>query len=206
MFARYPQVWTKLRKEVLDTGDQKLTFELLKSHKSVQAVLKETPRLQFPVGGSWKTCLVSCILPHGGGPSDKEPVLVEPGDEMRMSFTPLHTDPDIWGETALDFLPERWAGPKQSWNYIPFMGGRRICPAQQNALTDIAFVLATFARNFKVIENQGPHLEYVDIITFTRECGDGVQIAFVPIYDVGAHRRKIYSVVLRTSNLGAIFS
>ncbi|KAK8905458.1 hypothetical protein QC760_006642 [Botrytis cinerea] len=144
--------------------------------------------------------------PHGGGPSGKEPILVEPGDKMRMSFTPLHTDPDIWGETALDFLPERWAGPKQSWNYITFMGGRRICPAQQNALTDVAFVLATFARNFKVIENQGPHLEYVDIITFTRECGDGVQIAFVPIYDVGAHRRKIYSVVLRTSNLGAIFS
>ena len=110
---------------------------------------------------------------------------------MRMCFTPLHTDPDIWGETALDFLPERWAGPKQSWNYIPFMGGRRICPAQQNALTDVAFVSATFARNFKVIENQGPHLEYVDIITFTRECGDGVQIAFVPIYNVGAHRRKI---------------
>ncbi|KAF7941177.1 hypothetical protein EAE99_000814 [Botrytis elliptica] len=181
MLARHPQVWAKLRKEVLDIGDQKLTFELLKSLKYVQAVINETLRLQSPVGGSWKTCLVPCILPHGGGPSGKEPILVEPGDEMRMSFTPLHTDPNIWGETALDFLPERWAGLKQSWNYIPFMGGRRICPAQQNALTDVAFVLATLARNFKVIENRGPHLEYVDKIVFTRECADGVQIAFVPI-------------------------
>ncbi|KAF7904511.1 hypothetical protein EAF00_001845 [Botryotinia globosa] len=72
-----------------------------------QAVIKETLRLQSPVGGSWKTCLAPCILPHGDGPSGKEPILVEPGDEMRMSFTPIHTDPDIWGETALEFLPER---------------------------------------------------------------------------------------------------
>ncbi|TGO11140.1 hypothetical protein BTUL_0116g00040 [Botrytis tulipae] len=31
MLARHPQIWAKLRKEVLDIGDQKLTFELLKS-------------------------------------------------------------------------------------------------------------------------------------------------------------------------------
>ncbi|TGO68194.1 hypothetical protein BOTNAR_0028g00060 [Botryotinia narcissicola] len=156
----------KARKEVIDIGDQKLTIELLKSVKYVQAVINETLRLQFPIGGSWKTCLAPCILPHGGGASGKEPILVEPGDEMRISFTPLHTDPDIWGETALDFLPERWTGLKQSWNYIHFMGGRRICPAQQNALTNVDFVLATLARNFKVIENRGPHLEYVDKIFF----------------------------------------
>ncbi|PQE08550.1 cytochrome P450 protein [Rutstroemia sp. NJR-2017a BBW] len=164
MLARYPDVWNKLRAEVLGIGDQKLTFELLKSLKYTHAVINETLRLQTPVGGSWKTCLEPCILPHGGGPSGQDPILLEPGDEVRMSFTPLHTDPEIWGADALEFKPERWEGLKQSWNFIPFMGGRRICPAQQNALTD----------------NKDEMREYVDRIVFTRESKNGVKVAFMP--------------------------
>ncbi|PQE10070.1 Cytochrome P450 family protein [Rutstroemia sp. NJR-2017a BVV2] len=197
MLARYPDVWSKLRAEVLGIGDQKLTFELLKSLKYTHAVINESKpplapqinfptnpsppalRLQTPVGGSWKTCLEPCILPHGGGPSGQDPILLEPGDEVRMSFTPLHTDPGIWGADALDFKPERWARLKQSWNFIPFMGGRRICPAQQNALTDVCYVLVRLAREFRAIENRDETLEYVDKIVFTRESKNGVKVAFV---------------------------
>jgi cytochrome P450 len=98
-----------------------------------------------------------------------------------MSFTPLHTDPEIWGADALEFKPERWAGLKQSWNFIPFMGGRRICPAQQNALTDICYVLVRLAREFRAIENRDETWEYVDKIVFTRESKNGVKVAFVPV-------------------------
>lgn len=41
---------------------------------------------------------------------------------MRRSLTPLHTDLWIWSEAAMEFLPERWMGLKQSWNNLPFMG------------------------------------------------------------------------------------
>jgi len=137
-------------------------------------------RLQTPVGGSWKTCLEPCILPHGGGPEGKEPILLQPGDEVRMSFTPLHTDPSIWGADAAEFRPERWTGLKQSWNFIPFMGGRRICPAMQNVLTDVAYVLVRLGREFGGLERRDEGWEYVDKIVFTRECKDGVKVALVP--------------------------
>ncbi|KAM3070968.1 hypothetical protein ACMFMG_009876 [Clarireedia jacksonii] len=194
MLARYPDVWSKLRAEVLAIRNQKLTFELLKSlkythsainenkpshpsfpssqrHKPTELFTNRSPpralRLQPPVGGSWKTHLSPCILPHGGGSSGQDPILLRPSDEVRMSFTPLHTDPEIWGSNALEFAPERWTSLKQSWNLIPFMGGRRICPAQQNALTD-------------AIENRDSVWKYVDRNVFTRESKNGVKDAFVP--------------------------
>jgi cytochrome P450 len=42
MLARYPDVWNKLRAEVLGIKDQKLTFELLKSLKYTHAVINES--------------------------------------------------------------------------------------------------------------------------------------------------------------------
>ncbi|KUJ19695.1 cytochrome P450 alkane hydroxylase-like protein, partial [Mollisia scopiformis] len=178
LLARYPNKWDKLRAEVLGIGKQKLTFELLKSMKYMQAVMNETLRLHSPAGGSWKTCLAPCILPHGGGASGKEPILLQAGDQVRMSFAPLHVDPDIWGKDAEEFKPERWENLKQSWNYIPFMGGRRICPAQQNVLTDVACIMVRLMQRFKGLENRNECYEYVDRIAFTRESRNDVKVGF----------------------------
>lgn len=42
LLARHPRVWNILRAEVLDIGEQKLTFELLKSMKYMSAVINES--------------------------------------------------------------------------------------------------------------------------------------------------------------------
>ena len=70
-------------------------------------------------------------------------------------------------------------GLKQSWTFIPFLRGRRICPAQQNVLTDGYYVLVRLMREFKSCENRDECLEYVDKIAFMRECKNGVKVAFV---------------------------
>ncbi|EPE24762.1 Cytochrome P450 [Glarea lozoyensis ATCC 20868] len=180
LLARHPEKWEKLRSEVLGIKDKKLTFELLKSLKYMQAVMNETLRLHSPAGGSWKTCLAPSILPHGGGKSGKEPILLQTGDQVRMSFAPLHVDPEIWGEDANEFKPERWQNLKQSWNFIPFMGGRRICPAQQNVLTDVACIMVRLMQKYKALENRDECYEYVDRIVFTRESKHGAKVGFIP--------------------------
>ena len=95
-----------------------------------------------------------------------------------MSFAPLHVHREIWGPDADEFVPERWTHLKQSWNFIPFMGGRRICPAQQNVLTDVACIMVRLMQKFERIENRDGCLEYVDRIVFTRESRNGVKVAF----------------------------
>ena len=91
----------------------------------------------------------------------------------------MHKDKDIWGKDALEFIPERMVGFKHSWQYIPFMGGRRTCPAQQNAYTDMAFFLVKLAQEFKAIENRDHCLEYVEEYVMTKQSRNGVKVAFV---------------------------
>ncbi|CAG8960204.1 hypothetical protein HYFRA_00012722 [Hymenoscyphus fraxineus] len=181
MLARNPKVWDKLRAEVLGIGSEELTFELLKSMKYLQAVMNETLRIHSPAGGSWKTCLAPSILPHGGGSSGNDPILLETGDQVRMSFAPLHLDREIWGPDVLEFRPERWDGLKHSWNFVPFMGGRRICPAQQNVLTDVGCIIVRIMQRFKACENRDECFEYIDKIVFTRESRNGVKVGLIPV-------------------------
>ncbi|KAF4629005.1 hypothetical protein G7Y89_g9150 [Cudoniella acicularis] len=179
LLARYPKVWQKLRKEVAGIVPlQELTFEFLKSLKYVQAVIEETLRLVHPVDRSWKTCLSSCVLPRGGGKSGRDPILLQPGDQIELIYGCMHKDKDIWGEDASEFVPERMLGLKHSWQYIPFMGGRRTCPGQQNAYTDMAFFLVKLAQEFKTIENRDDCLEYVEEYVMTKQSANGVKIAF----------------------------
>jgi hypothetical protein len=69
------------------------------------------------------------------------------------------------------------------------MGGRRICPAQQNVLTDVCYILERLAREFQASENRDDCLEYMNGIVFTRESKNGVKVAFVPDNDYRGPRR-----------------
>lgn len=138
-------------------------------------------RLHSPAGGSFKTCISPVILPHGGGLLGQESILLQTGDEVGISFAPLHLDPEIWGQDAEEFKPERWANLKQSWNFIPFLGGRRICPAQQSILTDVACIMVRLMQRFKALENRDECYQYVDKIVFTRESRNGAKVGFVPV-------------------------
>ncbi|TEY78720.1 hypothetical protein BOTCAL_0046g00420 [Botryotinia calthae] len=133
-----PESCEKLRKEVAAIAPkQELTFEFLKSLKYVQAVIDETLRLIHPVDRAWRTCLSTCILPRGGK-SGNDPILLQPGDQIELIYGCMHEGKDIWGDDASEFDPDRMARLKHSWKFIPFSGGRRTCPAQQNAYTDMA--------------------------------------------------------------------
>lgn len=92
----------------------------------------------------------------------------------------MQRDPHIWGQDANDFRPERWEKIKPQWEYIPFSGGPRICPAQQMVLTQYAYILVRLMREFERMENRDPEFAFVEEHRMTKQSKNGVKVAMIP--------------------------
>ena len=137
-------------------------------------------RLIVPANRNARLCLENCELPRGGGPDGTAPIFVPRGTRVTVNFGAMHRDKDIWGEDADSFYPERWEDLKPGWQYIPFSGGPRVCPGQQLALTETAYVLARLLQEFESIENRDPVMEFVEQSRLTIESRNGVKVALIP--------------------------
>jgi cytochrome P450 len=187
--ARHPEHWKQLRETALslpfDSSDHKqLSFSTLKSLLQFRYVIQETFRTIGPVGRVFRAARKDTTLPRGGGPDGKAPVFVAKGTTICSLPYHVHHDKDIWGDDADDFRPERWAeGNRNSWEYAPFLGGPRICPAQQQVLLQATYVLLRLVLEFEWIENKDEVVEYVELQRMAIESRRGVIIALGPARD-----------------------
>jgi cytochrome P450 len=55
-----------------------------------------------------RTANKDTILPRGGGPDGKQPILVQKGQSVRWDLMSMHRRTDIYGPDADEFRPERW--------------------------------------------------------------------------------------------------
>ena len=184
--ARNPQVYQKLRVEILATGEDSAdwTFERLKSLKYLQYVINETFRLNPAIGTNTRMALRDTILPTGGDPtgSGSSPIYVRKGDTVTISFYALHKRQDLFGEDATMFRPERWESLRPPhWSYLTFGGGPRVCPGQNLALTEVAYTIVKILQSFKTIENRDPVLEFVEVYKITTDSGNGAKVSLVPV-------------------------
>jgi cytochrome P450 len=92
----------------------------------------------------------------------------------------MHRDPDIWGDDAETFRPERWEGFESGGHYIPFSAGPRVCPGQQLTLTETAYVLVKLLRAYRDIVNRDPEMVFVEESRLTVESRNGVLVGLVP--------------------------
>ena len=120
------------------------------------------------------------VLPNGGGPDGNSPILVSAGQYVASSFHALHRRPEHWGSDVEAFRPERWEACRQGWHYEPFGGGPRICPAQNLALTEAAYVLARMAQEWKECECRDDVEEWVEEMKVTASSRNGVKVGLVP--------------------------
>lgn len=144
----------KLRAEVSKLGSKGNTIDRtdLRNMPYLQNVIKEskfgvvspdlkvllTPtalRLYPSLPVNTRTAVRTTILPTGGGPDRKSPVLIPEGTAVAYSVYTLHRRPDLYGMDAELFRPERWDEympmkhdpTSHQWGYLPFNGGPRIC-------------------------------------------------------------------------------
>lgn len=65
-------------------------------------------RLCPPVATNSRASNKDTVLPRGGGPDGKQPILVPKGTSVRWSLYSMHRDKNIYGSDADEFRPERW--------------------------------------------------------------------------------------------------
>ena len=117
------------------------------------------------------------MLPRGGGIDGPQPIFVAKDTRIEMNLAVVQQDPQFWGDDAEAFNPDRFAGLAHKWEYVPFGGGARMCPAQQMMLTQYAYLLVRFAQKFGRIENRDPVEEFVSEVVFSQQSKNGVKVA-----------------------------
>lgn len=180
LLARKPDVWTRLREEVLALDGRKPSFEDLKSMTYLGWVLNETLRLHPIVPFNIREANKDTYLPVGGGPDGKSPVHVPKGHEVIFSVYTMHRDTEVFGPDAEEFRPERWEKIRPGWAYLPFNGGPRICIGQQFALTEAGYTITRIMQHFETIENRDPN-PWMEDLGLTLGNANGTKVALTPV-------------------------
>lgn len=135
-------------------------------------------RLYPPVANTARSCSKDVILPVGGGPEGSEPVHLCRGDSVSINIYSLHRS-ELYSPDPESFRPERWEGIQTSWEYLPFGGGPRHCPAQQLALFWVAYTLVKMAMVYKEVRNHDPVEGFVENLKLNMESLNGARVTLI---------------------------
>lgn len=175
IIARRPDVFEKLKAEVLSLGNKMPTFEQIKEMKYLQYCLNEALRLHPVVPLNGRTAVKDTTLPLGGGPDGKSPIFIPKGTQVNYQVWVMHRREEYYGKDADEFKPERWESLRPSWQFLPFNGGPRICIGQQFALTEASYTTIRLLQAFASIEPRDSR-DYKELLTVTMAVRGGVQV------------------------------
>ncbi|ORY84134.1 cytochrome P450 [Leucosporidium creatinivorum] len=163
--ARNPTAQARLRTEIRDArrsaiaeGRDELSHDDLESLSFLDAVVRETLRLEPPAAFAIRTSLSNTQVPlskplntsHGQLPS----LPVTKNVTLVIPFASMNRDPAVFGEDAEEWRPERWLegageGGVGIYSHImTFSAGPRACIGYKFALLEIKAVLATLLTTF----------------------------------------------------------
>lgn len=94
---------------------------------------------------------------------------MEPGD-WAMALLPLvHRDPEVWGQDAEEFRPERFlpaaVKARPAHTYKPFGTGERACIGRQFALHEAVLVMALVLHQYEITADAGYELDITERLT-----------------------------------------
>lgn len=148
---RNPHVMTKLQDEVRKKtakGQLIVNEENLASMAYLRAVVKETIRLHPPA---------PLLLPHQSMEDcDVDGYTIPSGTRVIVNAYAINRDPESW-EKADEFMPERFMDggsaaaidfKGNSFEFIPFGAGRRMCPGLNFGLATVEIMLANLMHCF----------------------------------------------------------
>ncbi|KAI4758564.1 cytochrome P450 52A1 [Aureobasidium sp. EXF-3400] len=153
LFARHPEVWSKLLAEVDQLEGAPPTYEWVKNAKYLRYCEHEAMRL-YPVTPILPPRIANknTVLPLGGGKDGKSPLFVPKGTALIVNIYSANRRREVYGDDADEFRPERWEDLRPGWAYTPFGGGPRICVGQQFAITEVYYLTVRLMQHFRRVE------------------------------------------------------
>ncbi|KAJ7651324.1 cytochrome P450 [Roridomyces roridus] len=162
----HPTVQTKLRDDLLTLATtENPTMDELNALPYLECVVRETMRLYAPVHFAQRVVVQDDVIPLSNTYIDKrgkehQSLVMRQGQVIHVPILAVNTDPEIWGEDALKFIPERWENPQAlpaASSSIPgvythlltFFGGVHNCIGYRFALVELKAIIFTLVRAFE---------------------------------------------------------
>ncbi|KAF7313120.1 Cytochrome P450 [Mycena kentingensis (nom. inval.)] len=151
----YPAICTRLRAEVLaHVGTtRRPTYDDIKEMKYLRAVINEALRLYPPVPFDVRDSIEATTWPSPD-PNDK-PIYIPARTKTPYSVLLMQRRTDLWGPDAEEFDPDRFLDDRlkkyllaNSFQFLPFNAGPRICLGQQFAYNEMSFMLIRLLQAF----------------------------------------------------------
>ncbi|TEB29745.1 cytochrome P450 [Coprinellus micaceus] len=166
-----PDIQEKLRLEIRAAHKEhgeRLSYDVISQLPLLDAVCRETLRLYAPVSIVLRETIADAILPFskpitGIDGSEMTEVLVPKGTIVFPGLMASNRNPDTWGPTADEWMPERWleglpesvTGAKVPGIYshlMTFLGGGRACIGFKFSQLEMKVVLCVLLDKFKFQE------------------------------------------------------
>ncbi|KAF8208856.1 cytochrome P450 monooxygenase pc-3 [Mycena galopus ATCC 62051] len=156
--AMYPKFSVRLREEILaHVGPtRRPTYDDIRDMKFLRAVINEAMRLYPSVPFNMRQCINATTWPSPD-PNEK-PIYIPAGVQVPYSVLMMHRRKDLWGPDAEEFDPDRWLDERlktylltNSFQFLPFNAGPRICLGQQFAYNEMSFVIIRLLQSFSSV-------------------------------------------------------
>ncbi|KAJ6555951.1 cytochrome P450 [Mycena capillaripes] len=158
----YPAIQKKLREELLTLPTENPTMDQLNSLSYLDSIVREVLRIYSPVDFLDRMAMQDDILPlskpyiDAAGKSH-DTLFIPKGQIIHLPMLAVNTDPEIWGDDAAEFKPERWEHVPDASNAIPsvwgnlftFFAGPNNCIGFRFALVEFKALLFTLIREFE---------------------------------------------------------
>ncbi|XP_022968014.1 cytochrome P450 714C2-like [Cucurbita maxima] len=178
LLATRPEWQDILREEIKEViGDKEIDFNMLSGLKKMGCVFSEVLRL-YPSAPN--------IQRQAKGDIEVGSMTIPKGTNIWIDIVAMHRDPDLWGDDANEFKPERFVedsirgGCNHKMGYLPFGFGGRMCIGKSLSSMEYKIVLTLILSRFSL--SLSPNYSHSPATLLSLRPAHGLPLIVTPLH------------------------